>query len=127
LPKTPLDADKVSTAPVNSQLINKDFLKHKRRKTFWLISTLISGGAGTYAYLQSNKLYNDYKTATTDAASIRSKIKTLDIAYPVAYGIAGFSMIEFIIQAGKQSKEKKVSLSLEPYANGGGINLAFTF
>jgi len=106
-----------------------EYYKYKKSKSFWMVSALITGAVGTYSYLQAGKYYDQYKTATTDAESLHQKVQLFDMISPVAYGIAGFCAVEFILKAGKQSKAKKQSLSFYPFPvnNGGGIGLAYTF
>ena len=96
-------------------------IKHKRRKSIWLGTGIAFTGVGIFSVVRSNQLYNDYQTAGTDAADIRKKIETYDIIYPVAFGLAAFCGIEFIIQSKKHNKAKN-SLSFYPIINeSGGI------
>jgi len=104
------------------------FKKHKTLKSVWLTTALISTGTGILTMTKANSLYDDYQTAGEDAADIHKKIETLDVIYPIAYGIAAVSAVNFIIQAGKQGKVKK-QLSLHPMYlhDGGGTTLTFKF
>lgn len=102
----PVIKEKESIKPAYST----SYYKHKKRKTIWGIATLLSAGLGTYTIVQSSTLYKSYKNATTDASSIHSQIETFDSITPIAFGISGFSAIEFIIQSGKQSKELKIQV-----------------
>ena len=107
-----------------------DYYKYKKSKTLWLISALVTGAAGTFAYLQAGTVYKQYQTATTnDASNLYSKVKLYDMVSPIAFGLAGFSAIEFILNSGKQSKAKKQSVSFNPVPlkNGGGFVLAYHF
>ena len=52
---------------------NAEFKKYKTGKTISLTLALASAGTGIFAYLQGNKLYDEYKTATDDAADITFK------------------------------------------------------
>jgi hypothetical protein len=106
------------------------YYKYKKSKTLWLVSALVTGAAGTFAYLQAGTVYKQYQTATTnDASNLYSKVKLYDMVSPVAFGLAGFSAIEFILKSGKQSKAKKQSVSFNPVPlkNGGGFVLAYHF
>lgn len=105
------------------------YYKYKKSKTIWLVSTLTFSALGTFAHLQANSAYNQYQTATTDAADLHKKVKQYDQITPIAYGMAGFCALEFILKAGKQSKAKKQSLSFypQPVTHGAGIGLAYTF
>jgi len=105
------------------------YYKYKKRKTFWLISALVSSGVGAYAYLQSDKYYKQYQNATTDAADLHQKVQLFDQIYPIAFGIAGFCTVEFIIKAGLQGKAKKQTLSFypQPLNHGAGLGLICKF
>jgi hypothetical protein len=95
-----------------------------------LVSALVTGAAGTFAYLQAGTVYKQYQTATTnDASNLYSKVKLYDMVSPIAFGLAGFSAIEFILKSGKQSKAKKQTVSFNPVPlkNGGGFVLAYHF
>jgi len=77
--------------------------KHKKMKTIWLAATGATTAAGMGLFLKSNSLYNDYKTATTDAVDIREKYEKLDKIYPALFGAAILSGAMTFIQAKKQS------------------------
>jgi PKD repeat protein len=77
--------------------------KHKKMKTIWLIATGVTTATGMGLFLKSNSLYNDYKTATTDAVEIREKYEKLDKIYPAVFGVAILSGAMTIIQTKKQS------------------------
>lgn len=82
-------------------------MKHKKKKVFWLTSTIVSAGIGCFSFLTANNLYEDYQNATTDADNIRKKIQTYDKISPAAFGIASICLTEFIIHASKQGKAKR--------------------
>lgn len=103
-----------------------NYYKHKKRKTIWGIATLLSAGIGTYTIVQSSSLYKSYKSATTNASSIHSQIETFDSITPIAFGISGFSAVEFIIQSGKQSKELKIQVIPDKNAIS-GIRLSLSY
>lgn len=121
-PTVPLIKENEPAKPTYS--IN--YYKHKKRKTIWGIATLLSAGIGTYTIVQSGSLYKSYKSATTDASSIHNQIETLDSITPIAFGISGFSAIEFIIQSGKQSKELKIQVIPDKNAIS-GIRLGLSY
>jgi hypothetical protein len=104
------------------------FKKHKTLKSVWLITALVSTGAGFLTMTKASSLYDDYQTAGEDAADIHKKIETLDVVYPIAFGIAAISGVNFIIQAGKQGKVKK-QLSFQPnyIPKGAGASLTLKF
>ncbi len=102
--------------------------KHKRLKNFWLISTVITSGIGGYSLWQSDKLYNEYKSATNNASDIRQKVEMYDTLAPIALGVSGFCFIEFIIHASKQGKAKQKLNLYSSYTKGGGMmTLSYNF
>jgi len=105
------------------------FYSLRSGKTFWLITTLMSGAATAYSYLQSEEYYKQYKTATTDAEDLHKQVEMYDQIFQISAGVAAFSTLEFIIKAIKQgnAKKKPVSFYPLPLKNGGGIGLAYTF
>ena len=105
------------------------FYSLRRGKTFWLITTLMSGAATAYSYLQSEEYYKQYQTATTDAENLHQQVEMYDQIFQVSAGVAAFSTLEFIIKAIKQgnAKKKPVSFYPVPLKNGGAIGLAYTF
>lgn len=102
--------------------------KYKTGKTISLVTAIASAGTGIFATIQGNKLYDEYKTATDDAASLHSQIETYDKIAPVAFAIAGASTVSFIIFASKHRKSKK-QLSFQPFPlrDGGGLAISYTF
>lgn len=82
---------------------------------------------GTITYLKASSTYNKYNTATTDAADLYKKVKIYDMISPIAFGVAGFSLVEYIIKSGKQKKAKKSSLSFIPQYFPGGVGLGITY
>ena len=98
----------------------------KKKRNIWIIPAVVTAGVGGYAYSQTGTLYEKYKTATTDAASIRGQVQTMAMVYPIAFAAAGFSVIEFIIQNGKYSKEKKKKVALAPVYVPRGLGLNMT-
>lgn len=105
------------------------FYKHKNAKTLWMVTGLFSLSAGAYTYLQAGKNYSDYQSSTTEAASLHQKVTTMDTIYPICFAVAGLSLLEFIIQSGKQAKAKSQKLSLYPkhVKQGAGLGLAYNF
>lgn len=102
--------------------------KYKTGKTISLVTAIASAGTGIFAYIQGNKLYEEYQTATDDAANLHSQIETYDKIYPVAFAIAGASTVSFIIYSSKYAKAKK-QLSFQPFPmqDGGGLAVTFKF
>ena len=105
------------------------YYKYKKRKTVWLISALVSSGVGAFAYLQSNNYFKQYQNATTDAADLHQKVQLFDQIYPIAFGVAGFCTVEFILKTGLQRKAKKQTLSFypQPLDHGAGLGLICKF
>ena len=107
---------------------NTPFKKYKTAKTIFLTTAVASAGIGLFTYLKSNKLYDEYQTATDDAAGIHSKIETYDLVYPLAFAVSGASTVTFAIYTGKQKKLKKqLSFQPVPVRNGGGLLLTYKF
>jgi hypothetical protein len=104
------------------------FRKYKTGKTISLTLGIASLGTGIYTYLQGNKLYDEYQSATEDAADLHSKVEMYDMIYPVAFIVAGASTVSFIICSAKQGKaKKKLSFLPIPLHNGGGLAVSFQF
>ena len=87
----------------------------KKKRNIWIVPAVLTAGVGGYAYTQTGTLYDKYKTATTDAAKIRGQVQTMALVYQIAFAAAGFSVIEFVIQNGKYSKEKKKKVAVSPF------------
>ena len=98
----------------------------KKKRNIWIVPAVLTAGVGGYAYTQTGALYDKYKTATTDAAKIRGQVQTMALVYPIAFAAAGFSVIEFIIQNGKYSKEKKKKVAVSPVYVPRGLGLNMT-
>ena len=119
-----------SPTPNPKPIYTPDYYKYKKSKTIWLVSALVTGAAGTFAYLQTGTTYDQYKTTTTnDATNLYDKAKLYNMIAPIALGIAGFSTLEFILKSGKQRKAKNQSISLYPVTvkDGGGFGIAYHF
>ena len=101
-------------------------IKHRKKKNFWLASTLVTAGVGAYSYWQADKLYSDYYSATTDAEDLHNQVETYDKIYPVAFGVAGACFIEFVVHAAKQGKAKR-KLKLHPSYSKENKGLAMTY
>ena len=105
-----------------------EMTKHKKKRNFWMISTAITGGVGLFSYLQSEKLYSDYQTATNDATDINKKIKMYDTITPIALGVAGICLINSIIHASKHGKAKrKIKLNPSYFQSGASLSLSYAF
>ncbi|MBW6537506.1 MAG: hypothetical protein K0B11_21030 [Mariniphaga sp.] len=102
--------------------------RYKTGKTISLSLAVASAGTGVFAYLQGNKLYDEYKTATDNAAELRSKVETYDIIYLVAFALAGASTVSFIVYSAKHGKAKKeLTFQPVPLQNGGGLAVSLKF
>jgi hypothetical protein len=115
-----------STIP--TQILSNEFFKYKNKKLFWGIGAILTASVGAFCIIQSNTLYTDYKTATTQANSIHSQIESLNIVSPIAFALAGFSAIEFFIQHSKQNKVVKFKVIPDKNAVSGirlGVNYSF--
>lgn len=101
--------------------------KKKKARTPWLMTFLLMGGVGGYSYYQTGALYEKYKTASTDAASIRESINIFNYATPAALGLAGISFIEFIVKSGKYANAKKALADVHIRFSPSGLGLTYTF
>ncbi len=118
-----------SSIPKVKPNYSTDYNKYKKQKTFWFVSAGVTGVIGVFANIQSNKYYDQYQTATTEAGNLYKKADLYDMITPIAIGVAGFCTLEFILKSGKYSKARKQSLGLfpAPYNKGGGFGLAYNF
>jgi len=110
---------------VEKQAKDAKLIALKKKRNIWIFPALVTAGVGGYAYSQTGTLYEKYKTATTDAANIRGQVQTMSMVYPIAFAAAGLSVIKYIIQNGKYSKEKKKKVAFTPIyvPKGAGLNL----
>lgn len=104
--KNIIDQSKQNTIPIIKS-------KYIARKKTWLVGSIIFTGAGIFSLFQSNGLYNEYKTSTTNANSIHNSIVTYQTISPIAFGLAGISTIGFITNLLKENKEKSLKISFE--------------
>jgi len=121
--------NQVADEPIAKPIYSPEYYKYKKSKTIWFTGAWLSGAVGVFSMMQANNYYNQYPTATTTATDLHQKIKLYDQITPIAFGVAGFCALEFILKAGKQGKAKKQSLGFypQPIKNGAGIGLAYTF
>jgi hypothetical protein len=123
--KLPIFAEKkTEQAPI----LTNEYLKYNNKKTVWKISAILATGVGAFSIIQSNNLYKDYKIATSQANSIHSQIESLNIIYPIAFALAGFSAIKFFDLQSKQNKAVKFKVVPDKNAISGirlGINYSF--
>lgn len=109
-------------------LAQMDFRKYKTRKNWWLGGTLATAAAGGYFYFSSEKHYDEYQSATSDASDLHNQIKTEDILWPTFFGISGVCAVVTIINASKQGKaKKKINLSAVPFDSGGLLSIQMNF
>jgi len=121
LPKTTEVTTKISRPDISVR-------KYETIKTISLTLGLASIGTGIYTYFQGKNLYDEYKTATDNAADLHSKVELYDKIYPIAFVVAGASTVSFIICATKQGKAKKeLSFQPIPLHNGGGMAVSLKF
>jgi hypothetical protein len=105
--------------------LEKEIKKHGRKKGFWLISTIISAGAGGYFMYQADQLYKEYRTSTdSDATQLHKAVDLYDKIGPACFGVAGLCALDFTIQSIKKGKDKK---KLNLYMSGQGAKLSYTF
>lgn len=102
--------------------------KHKKLKTIWMAAGIASLGTGVYAYTQSNRLYDEYKTATDEASDLRQKIKTYDTITPVALGVSALSAVQVYIHLKKQSgPTRQIAITAAPAGSGGALVIRYQF
>ncbi|MEI7831181.1 MAG: PEGA domain-containing protein [Prolixibacteraceae bacterium] len=106
-----------------------EYYKYKKSKTVWLVSAMVTASAGTYTYLQAGNYYTQYKSATTEADALQTKVKTFDTIYPICFALAGASTLGFILQSKKQGKVKSQTLGVypRPVFQGAGLGLVYNF
>ena len=105
------------------------YYKTIKTKKMWLGSALISAGIGTLSYLNANSLSNKYSTATTNANSIYNQSILFNNVSTVAYGVALFSSMKFILKLNRLKKvtNQTTSVNILPYKNGTKMSLAYKF
>jgi hypothetical protein len=111
-----------------SRVLSNEYIKYNNKKLIWGIGAIVTAGVGAFSIIQSNSLYSDYKTATTQANSIHSQIESLNIVSPIAFALAGFSALEFFVQQSKQNKVVKFKIIPDKNAVSGirlGLNYSF--
>jgi hypothetical protein len=117
--KTPLSVDSIK--------ILKNYVKAQGKKqTFWLVSTIVSGGAGGYFIYAADKKYKDYQNATDsgEASTLHKTVALYDKLAPVFFGLAGVCAVEFTIHTIKRSKGNE---RLKLYMTGQGARLTYNF
>ena len=116
-----------SSSSVDSLKILKDNIKvQSKKQTFWLVSTIVSGGAGGYFMYTANKKYKDYQNATDsgEASSLHKTVDLYDKLAPAFFGLAGICAVEFTIHTIKKSKGNE---RLKFYMSGQGARLTYNF
>ena len=111
--------------PVTKPEYSPEYYKYKKSKTIWLTGALVSSAVGVFSMIQANNYYNQYQTATTDAADLHQKVELYDKITPIAFVVAGLCTVEFIIKSGKQNKAKKQTLGFYPQPIKDGVGLGF--
>jgi hypothetical protein len=97
--------------------IQANYNKYKTRKTVFLISGSAFVAAGGYFYWHSEKLADEYPTATTDATKIYDQMKREQLFTGIALGTGGACLATSVVFAVKQhqaNKKLNVSLSAIP-------------
>lgn len=99
------------------------FFQYRKNKIIWMCATLAFSAVGTYSYFQSENFYSQYGNATNNASDLHQKVKLYDQITPVAFGVAGFCALEFILNAGKQRKASNAAFSFYPQPINYGIGI----
>lgn len=120
---------KIKEKPIlQNQELTSEYIKFNKKKYVWGIGALVAAGAGVFGIIQSNNLYSQYKTATTQANSLHGQIESLNVVPPIAFVLAGFSAIEFFIQQSKQNKVVKFKVIPDKNAVSGiRVGLSYSF
>ncbi len=109
-------------------LMQVNYKQNKNHKTIFLISGSTLLAAGGYFYWHSEKLADEYPTATTDATKIYDQMKREQLITGIALGTGGACLATSIVFAIKQHKTKKklnVSLTALPDYFQLGISMNF--
>lgn len=67
-----------------------------RKRNIWLGSAVASVALGAYLSYSADKHYEKYKTPGSNATALHKKIEIEDAIFPVAYSIAGISIVPVI-------------------------------
>jgi hypothetical protein len=119
---------KIETPIMIQPILSKEYATIQKRKTFWLITSILFSSVGTYSIIQSNSLYNEYKLARSNSGLLREQVETLSTLTPLAFGLSGISMIGFIVQHKKQSKVVKFSVQPNDKSiSGANMSIKYTF
>ena len=102
--------------------------KHKDQRNLWFLSTIVFSGIATYSYYKSNDLYNEYKSATTDAEKIRKQYDFYKTLTPIALSVSGISLSLGIIQSIKLHNAKRnLIVSLQIHSGYNSLTLCCNF
>jgi hypothetical protein len=108
---------------------SENYYKLKKSKKIWLYSAIGFGTVGTFSYFLSKNYYNQYQSATTDAANLYNKADFQSKIYPIAFGLAGFCSLQVILKSRRLNKADKehISFNVFPLESGGGMGLTYKF
>lgn len=105
-----------------------DAAKYKKWKNTFLISGSALVAAGGFFYWQSEKLADDYPTATTEATDIYDKMKRQQIYSGVAFGLGAACLTTSLIFTVKQKQaQKKLNISLSVMPDSGLLSFNLSF
>ncbi|MEI7830051.1 MAG: PEGA domain-containing protein [Prolixibacteraceae bacterium] len=130
-PEIPQSITAVPIAKENMKPYSAEYYKYKSAKTAWLVSAIGSTAVGAFAYMQTSSYFKKYQDAlsTADATSYSKKSDLYNKISPVAFGVAGFCLVETILKAGQQKKAKNKAVSWypRPVENGAVLNFVYKF
>jgi hypothetical protein len=107
------------------KILQNGINKPGRKKSFWLVSTILTAGTGGYFMYEANQKYKEYSTSSdSHATQLHKTVDLYDKLGPAFLGLAGVCTLEFTIQTIKKSKDKN---RLKLYPNGQGAKLTYTF
>lgn len=102
--------------------------KHKIKRNYWFLSTIICSGITAYSYYKTNQLANEYKTATTDAEKIRKEYEFYKTLSPIALSTSGISLTFCIVHSVKLHDAKvnlKLAFQMQPDCKALALHLNF--
>lgn len=106
----------------------QELQKHKTLRTVWGGGAVLTAGIGGYSLVKSNNVFNDWKTATTDADKLKKEYKTYDAIGAASLVVSGVCISQVILQSLKIRKiNQSVAMNIVPIDKGGAIVIALEF
>ena len=108
------ELDNLNTSSKIIVFRSNEYIGFRKSQKLWFVSMIISGAAGAFTYTQANGYALKYKSATTDASSIKQKGNTFYTVAPICFAAAGFSLVEYIIKTKKIKKIRPNTANVYP-------------